>query len=189
QLTFLESGKLEWRDVPEPALQGPGEALVRPLAVATCDLDAAMIRGQAPAPGPIALGHEFIAEVQTVGDQVTGFRPGHRVVGPFATSCGTCRFCQRGLTTNCATVSRGSMYGLGAAGGNWGGALSDLVRVPYADHMLVALPEGIEPEAVASAGDNIADAWRTVGPYLAQTPGAAVLIVGGGASGSLGLYA
>src|SRR5262245_5569179 len=158
QLTLLEAGKLAWRDVPEPTLQGPGEALVRPLAVATCDLDAAMIRGQAPAPGPIALGHEFIAEVLIVGNQVSSFLPGQRVVVPFAISCGMCRFCLRGLTTNCATVARGAMYGLGAAGGDWGGALSELVRVPYADHMLVALPEGIEPATVASAGDNIADA-------------------------------
>jgi len=189
QLFLLEPGKLEWRDVPEPRLQGPGEALVRPIAVATCDLDAVLIRGQAPVPGPIALGHEFVAEVVAAGEGVAGFRPGQRVVAPFAISCGTCRFCRRGLTANCATVRRGAMYGLGAAGGDWGGALSDLVRVPYADAMLVALPEGVSPAAVASAGDNISDAWRTVGPYLSETPGAPVLIVGGGASGSIGLYA
>ena len=45
QLTFLAPGTLEWRDVPEPTLQGPGEAIVAPLAIATCDLDAAMLRG------------------------------------------------------------------------------------------------------------------------------------------------
>jgi alcohol dehydrogenase len=81
------------------------------------------------------------------------------------------------------------MYGIGKAGHDFGGALADLVRVPYADHMLVALPDALSPAVVASAGDNIADAWRTVGPYLAQTPAAPVLVVGGGASGSIGLYA
>jgi alcohol dehydrogenase len=189
QLTFLEPGKLEWRDAAEPQLQGAGEALVRPMAVATCDLDAAMIRGQAPFQGPIALGHEIVAEVTAAGEAVQAFVPGQRVVVPFAISCGTCSFCRRGLTAVCTSVPRGSMYGIGKAGHDFGGALADLLRVPYAEHMLVALPDGLSPAAVASTGDNISDAWRTVGPYLARTPAAAVLVIGGGASGSIGLYA
>ena len=76
-----------------------------------------------------------------------------------------------------------------AVGGEWGGFLSDLVRVPWADHMLVPLPQGLDPAAVASASDNIPDAWRTVGPPLEREPGAAVLIAGGAGSGSIGLYA
>jgi len=39
QLTFVRRGRLEWREVPDPKLEGPVEALVRPLAVARCDLD------------------------------------------------------------------------------------------------------------------------------------------------------
>jgi alcohol dehydrogenase len=81
------------------------------------------------------------------------------------------------------------MYGFGAVGGDWGGFLSDLVRVPWADHMLVPLPQGLDPAAVASASDNIPDAWRTVGPPLEREPGARVLIVGGAGAGSIGLYA
>jgi alcohol dehydrogenase len=71
----------------------------------------------------------------------------------------------------------------------WGGFLSDLVCVPYADHMLVPVPDGVEPAAVASASDNISDAWRTVGPPLREDPGAPVLVVGGAGPGSIGLYA
>jgi alcohol dehydrogenase len=55
--------------------------------------------------------------------------------------------------------------------------------------MLVPLPEGLEPAAVASASDNISDAWRTVAPTLASEPGAPVLVVGGAGAGSIGLYA
>ena len=79
------------------------------------------------------------------------------------------------------------MYGFGAAGGDWGGALSDLMRVPYAEHMLVPIPAGVDPAAVASVSDNIVDGWRTVGPQLAAEPGGDVFIVGGTAS--IGLYA
>jgi alcohol dehydrogenase len=73
-------------------------------------------------------------------------------------------------------------------GGAWGGAFSDLVRVPFADNMLVPVPHGVSPAAVASASDNLPDAWRTVGPHLRDAPGAAVLIVGGKAN-SIALYA
>lgn len=39
ELTFVEVGSVEWRDVEAPVLQGSGEALVHPLAVSRCDLD------------------------------------------------------------------------------------------------------------------------------------------------------
>ena len=41
---------------------------------------------------------------------------------------------------------------------------------------------------VAAAGDNLADAWRSVVPPLGERPGGSVLIIGGGAQ-SIGLYA
>lgn len=188
-LTFVAPGQLEWRDVPAPTLQGDDEALVRPLAVATCDLDAAIVRGQAPFPGPFTLGHESVAEVIEVGDAVRSIRPGDRVVVPFQPACGRCGFCVRGLTANCTAVPRTSMYGIGVAGGDWGGALADVLRVPFADAMLLPLPSGVSPAAAASAGDNIADAWRTVAPQLQQQPGGRVLILAGGAAASIPLYA
>jgi alcohol dehydrogenase len=82
-----------------------------------------------------------------------------------------------------------STYGFGPAVERWGGFLSDLVCVPYAAHMLVPLPAGVQPTAVASASDNLSDAWRAVGPMLQQEPGAEVLVVGGASAGSIGLYA
>jgi hypothetical protein len=39
------------------------------------------------------------------------------------------------------------------------------------------VPVGLDPAAVASASDNISDAWRAVGPQLAAEPGSPVLIV------------
>jgi alcohol dehydrogenase len=187
QLTMTEARAVEWLDVPEPDLRGPGEALVRPLAVALCDLDRPILTGEAPIPGPIAIGHEFVAEVAAVGDDTRAV-VGDRVVVPFQISCGTCENCRLGLTANCATVPERSMYGFGSFGNDWGGALSDLVRVPFADHMLVPLPDGLDPVAVASASDNIPDGYRAVAPGLAERPGAEVLVIGGLAR-SIGLYA
>lgn len=80
------------------------------------------------------------------------------------------------------------MYGLGVVGGEWGGAWSDLVAVPFADAMLLPLPTGIGAETLASASDNICDGYRTVAPHLLRYPEATVLIVSGAAS-SIPLYA
>jgi alcohol dehydrogenase len=182
-------GTLEWQDAEQPRLESDREALVRPVAVATCDLDAAMIAGQTPFPAPIALGHEGVAEVVDAGDSVRVAKPGTLVSVPFQVSCGECDRCARGRTGNCRSVKGTAMYGFGAVGGDWGGFLADTVRVPWADHMLVPLPQGLDPAAVASASDNIPDAWRTVGPHLEREPGADVLVVGGAGSGSIGLYA
>ena len=51
ELNFLEKGKLEWREADDPKIEGDGEALVRPLAVATCDLDLLLVRGLLPPRG------------------------------------------------------------------------------------------------------------------------------------------
>ena len=39
QLTYTGPDQLEWREAAEPVLSSDGAALVRPRAVATCDLD------------------------------------------------------------------------------------------------------------------------------------------------------
>jgi alcohol dehydrogenase len=99
-----------------------------------------------------------------------------------------CDRCIAGLTGSCRAVKRGSPYGLGPLGrGEWGGALSDIVRVPYADAMLVPLG-AVDPLALASCSDNLPDAYRTVAGPLRDQPGAAVLIVAHG-YGSIPLYA
>jgi alcohol dehydrogenase len=184
QLTYLEGGKVEWREAADPRLEGDGEALVRPVAVATCDLDLMVVVGRVA--GPLPAGHEGVGEVIDVGDGVKSVSPGDLVSIPFQVSCGECRNCRRGQTGNCESVGRMATYGI-PIGENYGGFLSDLVRVPYADAMLVKIPEGVEPAAVASVSDNVPDAWRAVAPQLAAEPGAPVLICGG--AGSIALYA
>jgi alcohol dehydrogenase len=186
QLTFIGPDKVEWRQADEPALEDDGQAIVRPLAVATCDLDTAVMAGRVPVQAPFALGHECVAEVTEVGDAVESFSPGDLVSVPFQISCGECAACRQGRSGNCETTPRLAMYGL-PVGGDWGGFLSDLVRVPYGDAMLVRMPEGVDPDAAASVSDNIVDAWRTVGSQLEERPGESVLVCGG--AGSIDLYA
>jgi threonine dehydrogenase-like Zn-dependent dehydrogenase len=192
QLTFEEAGRYAWQEVPDPQITAPEQALVRPLLVACCDLDVAVCHGRLPLPPGYAVGHEGLAEVVAVGDDVSGVQVGDRVVVPFQISCGTCRECRRGVTGSCASVPLMAAYGMAPiAGLDGGGFMSDLVLVPYADAMLIAVPDTITPSAIASLSDNIPDGWRAVGPYseeLARLDPAErrVLVVG---RLSIGLYA
>jgi threonine dehydrogenase-like Zn-dependent dehydrogenase len=215
ELNLVATGRLEWFERPEPRIETADEAIVRPIVVSRCDGDTLPIHrhvsramqaglragvidpavghicGPVPFAAPFAIGHECVAEVVEVGAAVTEVAVGDLVVVPWAVSCGTCEHCRRGLTAKCLTT-RGdralSAYGFGPASGPYGGMISDLVRVPFAGHMLVRLPDGLDPLRVAAASDNLADAWRTVVPQLHTRPGARVLVVGGGAQ-SIGLYA
>jgi alcohol dehydrogenase len=189
QLVFTGPSSLEWQEVPEPRLSSDEGALVRPVAVATCDLDGLIVSGTSPFPPPFPIGHECVAEIVELGDSVDSLVPGQLASVPFQISCGNCAACRAGRTSNCAEVPFMSTYGFGPAVDRWGGFLADLVEVPFANHMLVPMPEGLEPAAAASASDNLSDAWRSVGPALSEVPGGEVLVVGGAGPGSIGLYA
>jgi NADPH2:quinone reductase len=76
---------LELADIarPEP---GPGQIQVRVLAAAANFPDVLLCRGeyQVKVPLPFTLGVELCGEVTVVGDGVTGFAPGMRVIGDTA---------------------------------------------------------------------------------------------------------
>ena len=218
ELNFVRYGRLEWRERPDPVLLEATDALVRPFVASRCDGDVlpihrpvsramqaglkaglidpvvASIVGPVPFQGPFGIGHECIAQVIAAGDAVTGIAVGDVVVVPWALSCGTCRECRLGLTAKCSTMSAASpgrtlaAFGFGPATGAWGGMVADSLRIPFADHMLVRVPDGVDPLRVAAASDNLADAWRAVVPPLAERPSGSVLVIGGGGK-SIGLYA
>lgn len=187
QLTLIEPRRLEWIDAPEPRLGGADAALVRPVAATMCDVDPVIIDGRFPLPMPVAIGHEFVAEIVELGSAVREFSPGQQVVVPFQISCGECDRCAAGLTAHCRVGPPTAQYGHGSFGGDFGGAFSDLVRVPFASQMLVALPDGLSPTQAASVGDCVCDGWRSVAPHLREKPGSSVLVIGG--CGSIPLYA
>ena len=148
------------------------------------------ILGPVPFQGPFGIGHECVGAGGSQGRRRQDLAVGQVVVVPWAVSCGSCTECLRGITAKCSTARVGELaaYGFGPASGPWGGMVAEEILVPYADHMLVPVPDGVDPLRVAAAGDNLADAWRTVVPQLERRPGGSVLVIGGGAQ-SIGLYA
>jgi alcohol dehydrogenase len=189
QLTCTAPNAIGWQDVPAPRLQGDDEALVRPLSVARCDIDLFLTSGLFPSRGRFALGHEGVAEILELGDAVRGLEVGQRVVVAFQVSCGTCGSCAAGHTANCDRYPVLSDYGMQPLSGTeYGGMLSDVLRVPHAQAMLAPVAPGLDPVALGSVSDNVLDGYRAVAPHLAAQAGADVLIVCHGLK-SVPLYA
>jgi threonine dehydrogenase-like Zn-dependent dehydrogenase len=210
QLFFLKKGTLEWWEMPTPKIEKDIEALVRPFAVAKCDIDDIFLFSNLPFKlaigsklglvdpsyyktfgknffkGPFPFGHECVAEVMEIGANVTSVKVGDVVSVPFQISCGSCLSCVGGFTHACEKAPAMAMYGFGKHL-QFGGAMCDLIKIPYADGMLLKIPAGINPIHLASLSDNVPDAYRTVGPYLEKDSQKSVLILGGKAK-SISLY-
>lgn len=119
-LYVQSAGRLAWIEAPSPKLSSAHSALVRPIASASCDLDRRLIAGSTPFKPPFALGHECVAEVLKVGEEVLTVRRGDLVSVPWKIACGTCPQCLAGVPPHARqcratrlTVSRQAAIGAG----------------------------------------------------------------------------
>ncbi len=82
---------VRYETVPDPTLQGPGDAIIKVTACAICGSDQHLTDGCVPSmkSGDV-MGHETMGEVVEVGREVKNLEVGVRVVVPFTISCGTC---------------------------------------------------------------------------------------------------
>lgn len=182
-IVYAGPGTVALREVPEPILQAPTDALVRVTMAGICGTDLHAIADDFPGmvPGAI-LGHEFVGDVIEVGTQVQCIRPGDHVMASDFTACGHCRWCGRGDHWECADRA---FFGTGTSfGPALSGAQAELVRVPLADTTLCRVPEGCSDEAAILIGDNLATGWAAVERGRVE-PGQVAAVVGGGAIGQL----
>ncbi|WP_371600788.1 zinc-dependent alcohol dehydrogenase family protein [Streptomyces sp. NBC_00564] len=177
-LIFHGPGKRSWDDVPDPAIQDPGDAIVRIDAVTICGTDLHILKGDVPAvESGRVLGHEAVGTVHEVGPSVTTVRPGDRVLISCISACGRCRFC------------RESQYGQCLGGGGWilghriDGVQAEYARVPFADTSTHVLPEQVSNEAALMLADILPTSYE-VGVLNGEvTPGDVVVVVGAGPIG------
>jgi L-iditol 2-dehydrogenase len=97
---------LRVEDVPCPA-PGPGEVRVKVEAALTGGTSIKMFRrGYHARMGrpPLRFGHEGAGVIDAVGEGVTRFAVGERVVPANSASCGLCRACAHGLTAQCSDM-------------------------------------------------------------------------------------
>lgn len=113
-----EEVRIENTDVPEI---GSGEVLVRVGAALTCGTDFKTFRRGHPLlikniPSPF--GHEMSGTIVKVGDEVSGFTPGMRVVAANSAPCGQCFFCRRSQHNLCENLEF------------LNGAFAEFIRIP-----------------------------------------------------------
>lgn len=174
------------RDLPEPAIESPTDAIVAIRRAGLCGSDLHPYEGREEVRFGVIPGHEVVGVVAEVGDEVDGFAAADRVLVPFTTSCGRCAACGIGLSSRC---ERGRLFGYGdPAGGEAGvlqGGQAEHMRVPLAGSTLVAVPPSITDEEALLLSDNFPTGW-----FAAQQAdlraGEAVAVIG---LGSVGLCA
>src|SRR5437868_2812729 len=81
---------------------GAGELVLSLRLCGLCGTDLYKLRDASTRPG-LVLGHELVGVVDEMGEGVSGFEVGQRVVVPHHVACGECSYCRRGSETLCAT--------------------------------------------------------------------------------------
>jgi (R,R)-butanediol dehydrogenase/meso-butanediol dehydrogenase/diacetyl reductase len=102
---FHGIGKLSVEDIAPPAAPSAGDVHLKVLAAGICGSDLHNFKtGQWIAQLPVTPGHEFTAEVVSVGAGVVGFSPGDRVVADSRAPCGNCEQCRAGRANLCVKL-------------------------------------------------------------------------------------
>ncbi|MFZ2325035.1 MAG: zinc-dependent alcohol dehydrogenase family protein [Ignavibacteriaceae bacterium] len=168
--------KLE--DKPKPTIQSTTDAIVKVTKTTICGTDLHIMKGDVPAvtSGRI-LGHEGVGIIDQVGEAVSNFKVGDRVLISCITSCGKCTNCKKGMYSHCEN------------GGGWilghliDGTQAEYVRIPYADTSLYHIPAGTDEEALVMLSDILPTGFEC-GVLNGQVkPGDTVAIIGAGPVG------
>jgi hypothetical protein len=158
---------IQVRNVPDPQILNPHDAIVKVTSTAICGSDVHLYDGFIPTMqrGDL-LGHEFMGEVVEVGEAVRTLRVGDRVVVPFPIACGHCNMCEREMFSLCENSNPNAMmaeelWGYSPCGifgyshmlGGYAGGQAEYVRVPYADIGPLKIPDHLEDEQVLFLSD------------------------------------
>lgn len=176
-LVYQGPGKKALLDCPKPQITAPTDAIVRITRTTICGTDLHILKGDVPTctPGRI-LGHEGVGVVDAVGNAVTAFKPGDRVIVSCVSACGKCDYCRRGMYSHCTT-------GGWILGNSIDGTQAEYVRTPHADTSLYHIPEGADEEALVMLSDILPTGFECGVLNGKVQPGASVAIVGAGPIG------
>jgi threonine dehydrogenase-like Zn-dependent dehydrogenase len=174
---------IEVREVSDPVVHFPADAVVTVTASCICGSDLHPYRGTPLVSFPRRIGHEFIGVVSDTGPDVTTVRAGDLVIAPFAISDGSCVHCRNGVTTSCV---RGSFWGYPDRDGVLAdGGQAERVRVPLADGTLVRIGAPVDDRIVPDliALSDVMGTGHHAAVSAGVQPGSTVVVVGDGAVG------
>src|ERR1700737_3985442 len=143
-LTLVADRQLVVADAPPPPPPDAGEVQIRVKAVALNHIDVWGYRGMAFAKRklPLIVGAEASGEVAAVGEAVTRFKPGQKVVMYGALTCGVCRACREGRDNLCEDVA-------GIMGFHVDGFARELLNLP--ERLVIPVPDGVSERDAACA--------------------------------------
>ncbi len=159
----------------QPPRPGPGEVLVRVAACGVCHTDLHYLDHGVPTfkRPPLILGHEASGTVEAVGEGVSEFKAGDRVLLPAVLSCGRCFFCRTGRENICQSMVM--------VGNHVDGAYAEYISAPAKD--LFRLPEEIPLEEGSIIADAITTPYHAVVNRARVKPGDTVVVLGCGGVG------
>ncbi|SKC67750.1 alcohol dehydrogenase catalytic domain-containing protein [Okibacterium fritillariae] len=182
-------GDIRLDEVAQPTIQDPHDAIIHITRSAICGTDLHFVRGtMAPMREGTILGHEAVGVVVEVGDAVRGFSPGDRVVVNSTMSCGACRYCRMGKTSQCDVANPNgpqagtSFFGGPETTGPIDGLQAEYARIPWAQNSMHPLPDNVSDEQAILLSDIFPTGW--FGAELAGvTRGDVVVVFGAGIVG------
>ncbi|NIZ89533.1 zinc-dependent alcohol dehydrogenase [Kineococcus rubinsiae] len=188
-LTWQGKRSLEVREVPDPRIEEPTDAVVRITSTAVCgsDLHLYEVLGPFMSRGDV-LGHEPMGVVEEVGSAVANLAVGDRVVIPFNISCGHCFMCLRGLQSQCETTqvrekgSGAALFGFSSLYGSVPGGQAERLRVPHADYGPVKVGTTLPDDRYLFLSDILPTAWQGV-QYADVGEGGTLAVLGLGPVG------
>ena len=190
-LTYRGPSKVKVAEKPHPRIEHQDDIVLKITRTAICGSDLHLYHGLVPDTRVgSTFGHEFAGVVEEVGAGVTTLARGDRVVVPFNIACGTCFYCQRGLTsvcdnTNPASDVVGGVYGYSHTTGGYEGGQAQYVRVPFADVGPMKIPDDMHEEDVLFLSDILPTGYQAAEMGEIK-PGETVCIFG---AGPVGLFA
>ena len=182
-LVYGGPGLKEWKEVPNPKIQKPTDAIIKVETTTICGTDLHILKGDVPAvtPGRI-LGHEGIGTITELGTSVSNFKVGDRVIISCIKSCGACANCKQGLYSHC--LGDEGLVGLGWVLGHLiDGTQAEFVRIPYADNSLHLMPAGVTDTEAVMLSDILPTGFEMGIQYGAVKPGDVVAVIGTGPVG------
>jgi len=164
--------------VPVPRI-GPGEILLRVHSCGVCGTDLKKIATGSHS-APRIFGHETSGEVAAVGEGVSKFRPGDRVVVFHHIPCRECYYCRHKTFAQCPTYKK---VGCTAGFEPSGGGFAEYVRVMdwIVEQGTVRIPEGISFEQACFV-EPVNTCMKGI-EALRLEPGETVLTIGQGPIG------
>ncbi|CAN5776783.1 hypothetical protein BH18ACI4_BH18ACI4_29310 [soil metagenome] len=130
-----------------------GEAVIRVTLTTICGTDLHIVRGEYPISPGLVIGHEPVGIIEELGEGVTGYQIGDRVLVGAITPCGQCRACLSGHASQCGHGGDYEALGGWQFGNTINGAQAEYLRVPYAQANLAKIPQELTDEQVVLLAD------------------------------------